>query len=188
MDATNEEQERVMTLLEPIMNEIHAIFPAALNRYNEIDPAIRSEHENRTVANCIRDHALLGFQTAFEGRRGFHFLDVRGLELLNIRDEVLIRIKKVDANGKHSNYQTAQQKAFDSYGENENLVGLPSEAVRIVVGYQPDLAYSEIERVIVRQTKGDWVSQINAEDGHAAWVDITPAQLPFANTRHASSR
>lgn len=188
MDTLNPEQEKVMTALEPIMGEIHDIFPAALKKYNEIDPSIRAEHENRTAASCVRDHAWMAFQSAFEGRKGFHFLDVRGLTLLNIRDEVLIRVKKVDANGKHRNYQTQQQKDFDSYSANKDLTGLPAEAVRVVVGYQPDIAFSEIERVTVRQTGGEWVSQINEQGGEAVWTDITPIQLPFGNTRHASSR
>lgn len=185
MDDTNPEQEHVMSVLEPILNEIYSVFPAAMDKYNEIAPHIRADHENRTAANCVRDHAWMGFQAAFEGQKGFHFLDVRGLPLLNIRDELVIRVKKVDANGHHRNYQTAQQKDFDNSIE---LEGLPTAAMRVVVGYQPDAAFSEVERVTVRRPKGLWVSQILKFEDEASWVDITPVQLPLGNTRRAENR
>jgi hypothetical protein len=105
---------------------------------------------------------------------------VRGLHLLNVHDKVLIRAKKVDENGRHRNSDTAQQRAFDAQ---EDLPGLPPAAARLVIGYQPDPAFSEVERVIVRRPLGRWVSQILETDETATWEDITPVELPFGTIR-----
>jgi len=122
----------------------------------------------------------------FSDDEGFHFLELPGkLKVLNIGDLLVLRVKKVDANGKHRNAQTAQQKAFDAQLP---IDGLPDPALRVVLGYQPDLAYSDIERITVKAPKSVWVSQIVNIEEAFEWTDITPAQLPFAswvNTKKA---
>ena len=174
-----------MSILEPIISEIYGVFPAAMGTYNKIDASIRAEHENRTAACCVRDHAWMGFQRELDGRTGFKFDEVKGLPILIIRDQLVIRVKKVDENGRHRNYQTEQQKNFDGGAD---LDGIPPAALRVVVGYQPDAAFSKVDRVTVRRPKGDWVSQIVDIEGAASWVDITPAQLPFGSSLHSASR
>jgi len=175
-----------MAVIEPIMHEIYPIFPNALRTYNEkYPPEVKAEHESRTAAGCVRDHAWNEFKSLFMDREGFHFLDIRGLQVLNIRDELVLRIKKVNENGVHSNYQTSQQKDFDKQVE---LPGLPSAAARIVIGYQPDIAFSEVERVIVRSPSLKWVSQILQDKKTATWIDITPAELPFRSTKRTIVR
>ena len=181
----DQEQEQVMAILEPHIGEIHQIFTSAVDKYNEIDPAARAEHEDRTAASCVRDYAWMGFKTSFTYTAGFHFLDIRGLNVLNIEDKVVIRVKKVDSEGRHRNYQTQQQKDFDGQ---HDLDGLPSEALRIVVGYQPDVAMESVERVTVRRPKGNWVSQLNESGQESSWVDITPAQLPLTRKKRASKK
>ena len=126
-----------------------------------------------------------GFQQEFIDEDGFNFLDIRGLSVLNIRDELVIRVKKVDQNGRHRNYQTQQQIDFDAQQE---LPGLPPAATRIIIGYQPDIAFSEVERVIVRRPKGRWVSQIIDSGESAEWTDITPVELPLRRARNAAYR
>lgn len=180
MDEMNPDQERAMAVIEPIMHEIFPIFPDALKTYNEKYPAeVKAQHEGRTAAGCVRDHAWTEFKSLFMDRSGFNFLEIRGLHVLNIEDKLVIRIKKVDENGVHSNYQTAQQKDFD---RQVDLPGLPAAASRVVIGYQPDIAFSVVERIIVRSPSQKWVSQIMQVDEVATWVDITPAELPFRST------
>lgn len=186
MDGIQKDQKRVMSLLEPLMPRIYPIFPNALDKYNNKYPAeVKAEHESRTAAGCVRDHAWTEFKTEFMGEDGFHFLDIKGMNVLNIRDELVIRVKKVNANGLHSNYQTAQQKSFD---KQEELPFLPVAASRVIVGYQPDVAFSEVERVIVRSPSKKWASQILEIDEAPSWVDITPATLPFYTDKHAARK
>jgi hypothetical protein len=180
MDENDSDQLEIMTVLEPYLARMYPCFPAALALYNEVEPHIRAEHDDRAAASAVYCHVWSGLQREFSEELGFHFLTYRGLNLLNIRDQILIRAKKVDANGRHRNADTSQQRAFDAQ---EDLPGLPPAAVRLVMGYQPDAAFSEVERVTVRRPRGRWVSQLIEAETERAWVDITPVELPLSISR-----
>ena len=181
MDEFEEQQAKVMAVLEPIFAIVTGIYQSAVDLYKEgTSPRIRAEHTSRAALNSIYSLVWKGYQREFGERSGFHLLNMRGLNVLNIRDEVVIRAKKVDANGRHVNNVTQQQKDFD---RQLPLADLPPEAVRLVAGYELDPAYSMVERVIVRHARGDWVSQIVAVDDVHHWENITPARLPLAGGR-----
>lgn len=179
MDDADSDQQNVMAVLAPFLPRLHAIFPAALNLYNqEVGPQARAEHNTRAIANAVWCHAWAGFRREFMDEPGFHFLERRGLEVLNIRDELVLRAKKVDENGRHQNADTRQQREFDAQLP---LEGLPPAAIRVIIGYQPDEAFSVVERVTVRRPRGLWVSQIvdvdEAAEEPQRWIDITPLDL-----------
>ncbi|WP_421695402.1 hypothetical protein [Aestuariivirga sp.] len=178
------EQQKVMSVLNPYLGRMYPIFSGALDKYNsEVSAGARAEWNVRAVANVVWCHAWEGFRREFIDEAGFHFLNVRGLDVLNIRDELVIRVKKVDENGRHQNADTAQQRAFDQQLE---FPELPGAAARVVIGYQPDEAFSEVERVIVRRPLGRWVSQIVEIDSECQWIDITPIELPFGISRRSA--
>lgn len=184
MDEIDPDQATVMALLEPFASRIPPIFDAAVDQYNnESSPLARAEHDDRAAASAIYCYAWAGFQREFADEEGFHFLKVRGLQVLNIRDQLVVRAKKVDVNGRHSNNDTAQQRAFDSQ---QDLPDLPSAAHRIIIGYQPDIALSIVERVIVKRPLGLWTSLLVQGSEEPSWVDITPVQLPFVARRAAA--
>jgi hypothetical protein len=176
-----EEQARVMKVLEPDFATFHQIYTEAVNLYNEgTAPRIRAEHTSRAALNSIWALVWKGYEREFGERSGFHLLDVRGLQVLNIGDQLVVRAKRVDANGRHVNNRTRQQKDFD---RQIPLKGLPPAAVRLVIGYELDPAYSTVERVIVRHTMGHWLSQIVMVEDEYQWEDITPARLPLRGGR-----
>lgn len=184
MDDTDQDQTAIMALLDPFLPRIYPLFPAGLDLYNsEISLKARAEHDERAAASATWCHIWTGFQREFDDDHGFHFLDVRGLKLLNIRDQLLVRAKKVDENGRHRNSDTAQQRAFDAQ---DPLPGLPPAAARLVIGYQPDPAFSTVERVTVRRPLGRWVAQIIEAAEAPYWADITPVELPFQTRRRAT--
>lgn len=184
MDGTDADQFAVMGLLEPHLSRMYPIFPAAMNLHiTGVSPEARAEYDDRASASVVYCHIWTGFQREFLDEPGFHFMDLRGLLVLNIRDQVLLRAKKVDANGRHRNADTPQQRAFDAQ---EDLPGLPPAASRLVVGYQPDVAFSQVERVTVRRPLGRWVAQVIEADEAPHWVDITHAELSFTQGRRAT--
>lgn len=186
MDEIDPDQHAIMAKLEPYLPRVFPLFPSALRMYIEEYPSnIRAEHDDRTAMSAVYCHIWKGFQREFIDEPGFRFLTVRGLELLNINDELVIRAKKVDANGRHRNSDTVQQRNFD---EQIELPGLPPAAARLVVGYQPDIAFTEVERVLIRRPKGSWVSQILEPPAETSWVDITPARLPFEPVKRTASK
>ncbi|MGE0094503.1 MAG: hypothetical protein AB7M05_20580 [Alphaproteobacteria bacterium] len=183
-DDIDPDQIEVMALLEPHLDRMFSVFPTALDLYNEVPANIRAEHDDRAAASAVWCHIWSDLQRQFGDEPGFHFMTIRNLHLLNIRDQVLIRAKKVDANGRHRNNDTAQQRAFDTQAD---LPGLPPAAARLVMGYQPDAAFSSVERVTVRRPRGRWVSQIVPVDNTYSWVDITPVELPFGTARRRAN-
>ena len=177
MQDIDSDQEAVMAVLDPYLGRMEPMFHGALALHlSEVTPKARAELGVRAVASAVSDHAWAAFEREFDAELGFHFLTVRGLRVLNIRDQVVVRLKKVDANGKHQNADTAQQRAFDAQAD---IPDIPPAAARVVLGYQPDEAFSVVERVIVRRPKGRWVSQVIDGDTDRHWIDITPAELPF---------
>ena len=172
------EQQEIMAVLEPHLPKISAIYDAAVHMYNsETSAKARADHDSRAALNAIYRYAWMGYQRELMDQNGFHFLKVKGLHVLNIRDRVVLRAKKVDANGLHTNNQTQQQRDYD---RQQPIPGLPLEATRIVVGYQLDPAFSMVERVIVRCPSSHWAAQVGVADDRYGWEDITPARLPFS--------
>lgn len=177
MDEFGEQQMMVMGVLEPNFATLTRIYVDAIDLYNEgTSPRIRAEHTSRAALNSIYALVWKGYQREFGELPGHHLLDVRGLNILNIGDKVVARAKRVDANGRHRNNMTPQQRNFD---RQIPLEGLPPEAVRVVIGYELDPAFSTVERVIVRHSMGDWVSQIVCGDEAYHWENVTPVRLPL---------
>ena len=175
--TAEEVQTRVMAALEPYFPRIYSIFINALALYGDEYPSgVRAEHSDRTAANSVYDHVLAGFRREFISEPGFTFLDLRGLIVLNIRDVIVARFKKVNEDGVHRNVPTKQQLDFDGQAD---IPGLPLAATRVVLGYQPDTAMSLVERVTVRDPFHDRVAQIVEADTEYSWTDITPPKLPF---------
>ena len=175
MDEVDPDQAEVMARIEPFLSRLYPILPAALDRYlSETTPLARAEHTDLAAAASVWSHAWAGLQMEFGVEPGFHFLEMRGLHVMNMRDELVIRLKKVDANGRHRNADTLQQRQFD---RQMSLPGLPPAAARLVLGYQPDAGFSTVERVTLRRPRGAWVTQIVEVEEQVTWVDITPASL-----------
>ncbi len=176
------EQNEIMALLKPHLGRMYPIFGTAIDLYNaEYTPKARAEHTDRATANNVYCHVWQGIEREFADEPGFHFLKIRNsLNVLNIRDCLLIWAKKVDANGRWRNHTSGQQAEFDAQ---RDLPGVPLAATRLVLGYQPDAAFSCVERVTVRRPRGLWVSQIVEGDTECTWVDITPKRLPFREER-----
>jgi hypothetical protein len=178
------EQQAAMRVLEPYFAQIAGIYDWAVQLYNEdTTPRARAEHDARAALAAIYNHAWKGMLREFGEEPGFHFLEVRGLNVLNIRDEVVLRSKRVDANGRHRNHDNQQQRDFD---RQKPLPGLSAGAVRLVIGYELDPAFSTVVRVIARRPLGQWVAQIVLVDDAYTWEDITPAQLPFRAGQRAA--
>jgi hypothetical protein len=173
-----EDQERCMKLAEPLLADFHDIWHHAFSEYQNYPAEFSAEHDSTTAANCIRSHAWTEAVRRFDGRKGCKLLRLARLNLLLYRDETVWRFKLVDGSGRHSNYQTEQQINFD---DQQPLPGLPTEAVRLTSGYQPDELGQKLERVIVARPIGrqiEWAAQVNVDGDVASWVDITPARLP----------
>jgi hypothetical protein len=179
-DDFEAEQQRVMEALEPYFERLTGICESAVDLYNsETTPKARAEHDTRAALSAIYSHAWTGYLREFDEEPGFHFMNIKGLNVLNIRDVVVARAKRVDSDGRHANHDSKQQRDFD---RQLAIPGLPPAAVRVVIGYELDPAFSKVERVIVRRPMGKstvWSAQIVSLGDIMAWQDITPVRLAF---------
>jgi hypothetical protein len=173
-----DDQEHCMKLAEPLLADFHGLWHHAFEQYTKYPTEFTAEHDNTTMANCIRSHAWTEVVRRFEGKKGFNLLRLGRLNLLLHRHETVWRFKLVDSSGRRSNYQTEQQKDYD---DQLPLPGLPTEAVRLTSGYKLDEASHAIERIVVARPIGreiEWASQVNMDGSSASWEDITPVRLP----------
>jgi hypothetical protein len=172
------DQEDCMGRIEPLFRPLHDALHHGMAFYQQNYSAeVIAQQRDRTAANCVYDHGFHRIKEELGLTAGCHFLTVRGLEVLNYHDLALLRFKKVDGSGRWRNYQTKQQRDFDNQLP---LPGLPPAAVRLVVGYEPDAAFTTVERVIVSRPLGRnirWAAQIVVLDDVVSWEDITPARL-----------
>jgi hypothetical protein len=167
-----------MNAIEPLLVGLHDEWTGAHRLYQEkYPPEVLAEHDDSTAASCVRAHMLMGVLRRYDGAVGCNILNIEGLKVLNYWDRAVLRFKKVDAAGRHQNYQTAQQRDFD---DQLPLPGLPPRAVRLTSGYQLDASGQSIERIIIARPIGRsimWTAQVNVLAERASWIDITPRRL-----------
>lgn len=178
-----EDQLKAMASIDDVLPVIYKILDDAVAFYfgDGYSDAVRAEHSNTATANCIYSHAENRMISAADGVMGLNSLKVRGLHVLNYRDQALARFKKVKPNGKHSNYQTKQQQDYD---DQKSFPGFPEPAFRLTAGYHLDASGSYLERIMIARPLGRnilWTAQVSIIDGLAHWEDITPKK--FAGTQ-----
>jgi hypothetical protein len=115
----------------------------------------------------------------FDGRADIRMIPIRGLKLwlLGNDEHTVIRLKKMDEDGRSRSYPTKQAKAFD---HNDQLPGLPPSPTRITVGYLLDATGTAIRRVQVAKPNGkymEWCAAIVPAESRVAggsiWEDVT---------------
>ncbi|WP_156461338.1 hypothetical protein [Devosia sp. Root436] len=177
--SREDDQNAAMVAIAPILPLVNDILNGAVEFYfgENYTDAARAQHTARAAANCIYSHAERLMLDAEGSRAGLHILDVRGLRVMNWRDQALLRFKKVDGNGRSSNYQTKQQQDYD---DQLPIPDLPDPAVRLTAGYELAPAGVGLNRVIISRRVGQgmfWSSQVIFLENEANWVDITPQRF-----------
>lgn len=174
----NLNQAECMKVLEPYLLTIHDLLHEAFHTYQTKYPEeVKADHDNAAAATCVHRHILTNVNRQFMGVRGAKILNARGLKVLNINDRIVGRWKKLNEDGQSSSYPTKQARSYD---RQLPLPHLPPAATRLTFGYEPDLAFTAIQRVVVACPHGRrplWCSQVLVESREVAWVDITPRRI-----------
>jgi hypothetical protein len=168
-----------MAVVEPYLPVLSNSVRRAFATYQVGYPAsVKAAHDNAAAAKNVHRHVLDEITIATDGLSGVVMVNARGLMVLNIHDRALLRFKKMDEDGRSASYPTVQARNFD---RQLPLLGLPPAATRLTFGYEPDLAFSVITRVLLACPHGPrthWCVQVNEEPaGAASWVDITPRRI-----------
>lgn len=171
------DQNRCMEALAPVLLKTFECWHRAMETYQSYPALALAQHDDRAAANNLHAHMWMELQGAFAEAAGVALLEVRGLHLMNVGDKVVCRFKKVDQGGNSVTHPSQQQEDFD---RQLSIPGLPPAATRLTFGYQPDAAFSAIERVLVSCQMGKtilWCAQVNNVEAAAVWEDITPRRL-----------
>lgn len=100
----------------------------------------------RGRANMMYELMIDEARKRFEGAKGLVFFEQYGRLLLNVRDRVLIRFKKLDDTLRTHNYPTLFSLQFDAQAD---LPGMVSKLPRITVGYRLNYLQTDIENPLV---------------------------------------
>lgn len=169
---------------EDIVSELDEIARAGHSRYRAYRPEDLIEHDVRAQASCTYAHMLAEGDRRFLGRPRVRTLDIRGLKLWHFEDAgAVVRLKKMDEDGRSRNYPTKQAKAFDRQME---LPGLPAPPTRLTAGYVLDATGTAFFRSQIAMPSGKnalWCAAIVPREervvGERIWVDATRQARAF---------
>lgn len=176
-----EDQRLAMAAVHPLLANLDDAWRGALARYHGegYSDAVRAEHSVYAMRRAVYDHAETRMLEIVEEVDGLVAINLKGMTVFNYRDQAVVRLKKVNPEGKHCNYPTGQQLDYDCQLE---LPGLPP-AFRLVAGYSPDPSDTYVERFMITRPIGRkpyWTAQVNLHEGEPSWEDITPPAI-FGN-------
>jgi hypothetical protein len=165
---------------EAAVDELAEIVRAGHARYIGYDPAVLLELDVRAQAACTYCHMHYEADRRLMGRDGIRAIDYQGGLKLWLYDaaNIVIRLKKMDEDGKSSNYPTKQAKDYDAQRE---LPGLPLPPVRLTAGYWLDRTGQIINRVQIARPNGrrlpTWCAAVVPQEqrtaGERIWIDVT---------------
>lgn len=168
-----------MDALGDLLDDFDEIARRAHLRYRSYAPADIVELDSRAQAACTYCHMLAEAERRFSSRAGVRMIEIRGLKLWLCEEaNAVIRLKKMDEDGRGRNYPTQQAKDFD---RGDDLPGLPMPPLRLTAGYLLDRTGTEFIRSQVARPVGrkrtKWCAAIIPKEerkaGERAWRDAT---------------
>ncbi len=172
--------ETLDALGEASVDELSEIVRAGHVRYMGYSPEDLVELDVRAQSACTYCHMLAEADRRFLDRPGIRQLEINGgLKLWLFENaNVVIRLKKMDEDGKSRNYPTQQARDYDAQ---RDLPGLPSPPVRLTAGYWLDPTGQIINRVQIARPNGqrspEWCAAIVPQEdrriGERIWTDVT---------------
>lgn len=162
------------------LEEIDEIVRAGHTRYMKYSAEDLVELDVRAQSACTYCHMLSEADRRFLDRDGIRPLEIRGALKVWLVEHanVVIRLKKMDEDGKTRNYPTKQARDYDAQRE---LPDLPLPPVRLTAGYWLDATGQIINRVQIARPNGrrvpTWCAAITRKEerkaGERIWIDVT---------------
>lgn len=172
--------ETLDALGQAFMEELDEIVRVGHTRYMGYRPEDLVELDVRAQSACTYCHMLSEADRRLIDRDGIRPLEIKGgLKVWLVESaNVVIRLKKMDEDGKTRNYPTKQALAYDAQRE---LPDLPMPPDRLTAGYWLDATGQIINRVQIARPNGrrlpTWCAAIVPREerraGERIWVDVT---------------
>lgn len=171
--------EDFMGPLGPYLDILDEIVREGHDRYmKDISPESRLPLGSRAQASFTYDHIVAAADRKLIDDKNILPKSIKGLKVWIFKSQdVVIRFKKMDKEGRSQSFQTKQQKNYDLGAE---LPELPSPPIRLTVGYLLDATGSQYLRTQIARPAGkavDWcvalVPAFGREEGSSTWEDVT---------------
>ncbi|QDV91788.1 hypothetical protein RAS2_28940 [Phycisphaerae bacterium RAS2] len=167
---------------------VAVILKAWADYRHEVSERARRWVHARTRAGFVRDAAVHRIRKKWDHDKGIRFIDRRGMFLVVIENEALVRLKKLGKNRRPSAIKTAQHWEYFS----ESLFGFPLYLTRLVVGYELNREQTEVLRIWVQEYEGENVVEAtciydrNADDSTGGMLTSPPS--PFGGPNEPGTR
>jgi hypothetical protein len=165
---------------EALLDELAEIVRAGHDRYMRYRPEDLIELDVRAQSACTYCHMHSEADRRLIGREGIRPIEISGgLKLWLLESaNVVFRLKKMDEDGRTSNYPTKQARDYDAQ---RPLPVLPLPPVRLTAGYWLDATGQIINRVQIARPNGrrvpTWCAVVVPREerkaGERIWVDVT---------------
>lgn len=163
------------TILEPYKARLRECIMQAWEDYESQYGHVRYIHTPRTRANIVHDHMVHHARRLFEGNAGVFMSEIKGLFLIEIEGQLLVRFKKLDEDKKHHNYPTPQNLEF---WDQLDLPGIP-HLTRLVAGYELNNLQTAIDAIYITCPNGScnaWYFELEDEMARTEIVEL-PASI-----------
>ena len=171
--------EDAKLILSPYHNELYACVMQAWKRWSvEFAPRL-PDASLRARATLVNDLMIDEGRRNLANRRGANWVMSQGRYLLNVKDQAIVRFKKLNKRLLTMNYPTFGSILFDRQ-EQWDFEGIPSELPRVTIGYRLTKHDTEVEPYAVyavgRDVKWDYriPSTQTADIFHLPGISNTP--------------
>ena len=140
--------EDAKLILSPYQDELYDVVMKAWQRWlSDFVPRL-PDASPRVRANVVNDLMIDEGRRNLANRRGANWVMSQGRYLLNIKDQAILRFKKLDKYLQTQNYPTLGSRLFDRQ-EQGDFEGIPSQLPRVTVGYRLIKFETEVEPFVV---------------------------------------
>lgn len=180
--------DEAQTVLAPYMGRLDRCVHAGWDFYNSQPADFKVTCTTRTRAGIVRDAMVDFAKREFDGDPDVQFVYRRGLFLVMIQNQIVVRFKKLNPRFRSSNYPT--QQAIQFMNAMLPLDGVPA-SMRCDVGYVLNKLQTEIQRsAIVAHFSADrplYVIYLSDQDASGDQptlfeLPVRPTQAPSVET------
>ena len=120
----------IMQDIDHLLDDLDASCRHGLLTYRRYPAEFLIEHDPRAAAANTYCHMLAESERCLLGKRGIVPKDIRGLKVFLVEDKAVLRLKRMDEDGRSRNYPTKQARDYDRGVEQiSQALGLGQELV-----------------------------------------------------------
>jgi hypothetical protein len=181
------------TILAPYAETLWRIPHSAWDRFDALPDRAPLVAQPRVRANVVWAYMLDEANEHLVAMEGVKPIDAHGTRTFLIEDDVLVRFKLLDADGRSRNYPTRRAR---NYNLNYPIEGISPSAIRVDLGYKLNELQTAVSAIEVSHRAGHRVAWRFSLDQPAEAIvfpiqptlDATPDYVPVVRPRRSDSQ